>query len=74
MKKKKNKERKYNNMYIKRKEKKRKEKERKKPHVRVIYTPYTPLLNSKIGVYLRIKSLFFYLHDVTKTVGGVKIP
>ena len=25
-------------------------------------------------VYLRIKSLFFYLHDVMKTVGGVKIP
>ena len=24
--------------------------------------------------YLRIKSLFFYLHDVMKTVGGVKIP
>ena len=23
---------------------------------------------------LRIKSLFFYLHDVMKTVGGVKIP
>ena len=25
-------------------------------------------------VVLRIKSLFFYLHDVMKTVGGVKIP
>ena len=25
-------------------------------------------------LHLRIKSLFFYLHDVMKTVGGVKIP
>ena len=24
--------------------------------------------------YLSIKSLFFYLHGVMKTVGGVKIP
>ena len=24
--------------------------------------------------YLRIRSLFFYLHDVIKTVGGAKIP
>ena len=28
----------------------------------------------QITEYLRIKSLFFYLHDVMKTVGGVKIP
>ena len=25
-------------------------------------------------LYLRVKSLFFYLHDVMKTVGGAKIP
>ena len=27
-----------------------------------------------VYIYLRIKSLFFYLHDVMKTVGGAKIP
>ena len=32
--------------------------------------PHRPFLNN----YLRIKSLFFYLHDVMKTLGGVKIP
>ena len=26
------------------------------------------------GLYFRIKSLFFNLHDVMKTVGGAKIP
>ena len=26
------------------------------------------------GIQLRIKSLFFYVHDVMKTVGGAKIP
>ena len=30
--------------------------------------------NHNIGYYLKIKSLFFNIHDVMKTVGGVKIP
>ena len=30
-------------------------------------------LVAPVSLYLRIKSLFFYLHDVMKTVGGVKI-
>ena len=33
-----------------------------------------PMLYPLLLIYLRIKRLFFYLHDVMKTVGGVKIP
>ena len=39
-----------------------------------LLTDSLPRLGKRELIYLRIKSLFFNLHDVMKTVGGAKIP